>query len=260
MTPARRRISVVLCRPLYPRNVGMCARAVANMGGARLVVIGARCRLDDEQAKQGAAGAQEALRAAVGYPGWDEFMASEGAGVLIGLSGKAGRLRVPDLLEDRLQSLGRAEVRIVDPATPICLVFGPEEDGLAARELDACHHVCRLSTFGDFFSLNLSHAVLLALYVVQRFFGADAMPCEGLAPFNSARAALLEKRTARGGDGHFPGQAIDEWLVALGFDLSDRRVHAGNVLKRILLENEPTEDELRVLDAVIRQTTRKLGR
>ena len=101
------RISVALSRPQYPRNVGMCARALANMGGAQLIVIDPRCSISDEAAKQGAAGAQEPLRSAIAYPTWAEFLAAEGGGILIGLSGKDGRLRTPDLLEEKTEAAWR---------------------------------------------------------------------------------------------------------------------------------------------------------
>ena len=54
------RIAVVLHRPIYGRNVGMCARAMANMGLERLIVVGARGEIGVD-AKQGAAHAQDVL-------------------------------------------------------------------------------------------------------------------------------------------------------------------------------------------------------
>ena len=171
------RICVVLSRPIYPRNVGMCARALANMGGGQLIVIAPACSLDDEKAKQGAAGAQDALRTAIAFDSWEQFDAVAQDGLIIALSGKDGRLRTPDLLEERLENLRTANAPLlIDQTVPIYLLLGPEDDGLAPNELERAHHVCRLSTFGDFFSLNLSHACLLALYVLQRHLGAEASP------------------------------------------------------------------------------------
>jgi tRNA C32,U32 (ribose-2'-O)-methylase TrmJ len=237
----------------------MCARAAANMGAGQVIAIAPAFALDCEEAKQGAAGAQDALRSAIRYDSWREFLATEGGGVLIALSGKDGRLRTPDVLEDRLERLRAArDPMILDQTIPIYLILGPEDDGLSPEELEDAHHVCRLATFGDFFSLNLSHACLLGLYVLQRFLGAQPAPCEGAPAFNEAQAALAAKRAARG-PFYYPAESIDAWLGLLGFDLSNRRVHAANVLKRILLENEPTPDELRVLDSIVRQTARKLA-
>ena len=250
------RIAVVVSRPIYPRNFGMCARALANMGGAQLIAVAPRFALDDERAKQGAAGAQDALSTTIVYADWPSFLAAEGEGVRIALSGKDGRLRTPELLEERLERMRSPALR--DQTVPIYLILGPENDGLSPEELESAHHVCRLSTYGAFSSLNLSHACVVALYAVQRFLGTEPAPCAGGAGgFAEARAALAEKRAARGPFA-YPERAIAEWLEALGFDLGGRRVHAGNALKRIFLENTPSPDDLRLLEAVVRQTTRKL--
>ena len=54
-------LSIVLMRPIYPRNIGMCARALSNMGGGDVICIAPQCELDDEM-KEGAAGAQDQLQ------------------------------------------------------------------------------------------------------------------------------------------------------------------------------------------------------
>ncbi|MEK7354912.1 MAG: TrmH family RNA methyltransferase, partial [Bdellovibrionota bacterium] len=142
------RIAVVLNRPIYGRNVGMCARAMANMGLDRLIVIGARGELDVD-AKQGAAHAQEVLANAVLYSTLEEFSAAEGEGVRIALSGKDARLKESEDLVAVLQlATSEPEHRIHSPRTRIYLMFGPEDDGLSAEEMEICHFVCRLPTFG----------------------------------------------------------------------------------------------------------------
>ena len=68
------RLHVVLHRPIYPRNVGMCARAIGNMGAGRLIIVGRDEPLGDES-KQGAAHAQEILRTATFYKNLEDFYA-----------------------------------------------------------------------------------------------------------------------------------------------------------------------------------------
>ena len=86
------RVNVVLVRPMYPRNIGMCARSMANMGTGRLVLIAPQCELDYD-AQQGATHAQEILKEAKTYKSLDAFYNEEGEGVRIALSGRAGELR-----------------------------------------------------------------------------------------------------------------------------------------------------------------------
>lgn len=269
------RISVVLVRSIYPRNIGMCARAMANMGVGRLVLVAPQCELTEE-AKQGATKAQKVLRESVRYANLEDFHAAEGEGTRIALSARGGRLRLPERLDLKLQALGtKPSSRLLDSTDPIYMMFGPEDDGLSDDEIRHVHHVCSLPTFGDFFSMNLSHAVMLSLYVLRTFLSANE--CQASPPSGepSSRESVsgeslshesLDAAPARRsantniGPMFFPENTIDRWLETVGFNLGSRRVNAGRVIKRVLLENEPTPDELRVLEAIIQQTIRKLNR
>ncbi len=259
------RITVVLVRPIYPRNIGMCARAMANMGVHHLVLIAPQCELT-EDAKQGATKAQKVLREALVYPTLQEFYDVEGEGVRIALSGRGGRLRMPERLDQKLEVLSKGlEPQILDPTTLIYLLFGPEDDGLNDEEIRLVNHVCALPTYGDFFSMNLSHATMLALYVVRSFLQRQlGEPMPTLPPpqkksqDKSEEELRKEHLRAMRAPHYFPEKTLDSWLEALGFELDTRRVNAGRVIKRLLLESEPTPDELRVLESIIQQTIRKL--
>ena len=233
------RFTVVLHHTIYPRNIGMCARAMANMGLERLVLIGPQCELTEE-AKQGAAHAQAILRNAKIYPTYADFLATEGEGFRIAMSGREGRLMRPESLDETMAKVARdPEHPAHDPSLPVYLHFGPENDGLSNEEMELCHHVCYLPTYGEITSLNVSHAVLLAVYIVRT--ALKESPAEPVyAP------------------AYYPTKSIKSWLEALGFDLSARRVNIEKTLNRIFLSRCPTPDELRLFDTVLQQTVRKL--
>lgn len=247
------RLHVVLHRPIYPRNTGMCARAIGNMGADRLIVIGPQFDMADEQAKQGAAHAQRTLRDATVYKDIAQFYENEGEGVRLALSGRDGRLKQPDYLENVLAQMHEDEThQIHSPTTPIYLFFGPEDDGLSNEEMALCHHVCRLPNFGPITSLNLSHAVLLTLYMVQSSLrGADLVT---KSPMPQATAIEQPEPAPV----FYPSLTIQRWLEVLGFDLSARRVSIEKTLNQILLSRCPKPEELRVIDTVLQQTVRKL--
>ncbi len=248
------RVHVVLHRPIYPRNVGMCARAIGNMGAGRLIIVERKEPLGDES-KQGAAHAQEILASATHYSSLIEFYAGEPEGIRIALSGKDARLKIPDDLPTLLaKELKDPKHRLHDRGTPIYLFFGTEDDGLAADEMELCHFVCRLPTFTEINSLNLSHAVLLSLYIVRTALtAADALEIasEVTTPIES-NSAMAEA------DVHYPQRLIKEWLALLGFDLSSPRINIEKTLNRVLLSRAPTQEELRTLNNVLQQTVRKL--
>lgn len=247
-------IRVVLCRSIYPRNVGMCARAMANMGVDQLILISPRCAISDENAKQGAAHAQSVLQNARVYQSLSEFCDHEGEGLRIGLSAKDGRLQQTSGLEQRLsQYLADPEHPFRDPSTPTWLFFGPEDDGLASDEIELCHHICRLPTHGEITSLNLSHAVLLALHVVVSA-RLELTPMLKAPIENTAE----KPRQFASGPIYYPKETIHRWLEKLGFDLSSPKINIEKTLNRIFLSNTPSPDELRILDTVLQQTLRRI--
>jgi TrmH family RNA methyltransferase len=269
------RIAIVLHRPIYPRNVGMCARALANMGGTRLIIVGREEPLGDE-AKQGAAHAQDVLRNAVFYSSLQDFYSAEGEGIRIALSGKDARLKVPDDLEMTVTSALRdSEHRLHNPADTIYLIFGTEDDGLSAEEMELCHYVCRLPTFSEVNSLNLSHAVLLATYIVRmaltRAAGesrADSylqaepnLEANSVADAQNASqlpSSVSSADVAQPPAVAYPQKLIHDWLGLLGFDLSSPRINIEKTLNRILLGRAPTAEELRIFSNVLNQTIRRL--
>jgi TrmH family RNA methyltransferase len=254
------RINVVLVRPMYPRNIGMCARTMSNMGVSRLVLVAPQCDLDYE-AQQGATHAQEILRSARIYSSLEEFYENEGEGVRVALSGRSGELRSPIRLDTMLSNVKESS-RLLNSSDPLYLFFGAEDDGLSDTEIKDAHHVCSLPTYGEQYSMNLSHAVLLALYLVVSRLAPESAAPEKL----SAKSAKLksegelqkENLKAQRAPKYFPEDTIKTWLETLGFDIQSHRVNAARTIKRLLLENEPTQDELRVLESVIQQTIRKL--
>src|SRR5690349_16463745 len=85
-------ICVVLVGTLYPTNVGAAARAIANMGADRLILVQPQCEINSK-ARQGAAGAQKSLEDITIYKDWDEFYSREGDGIRIALTRRDGKQR-----------------------------------------------------------------------------------------------------------------------------------------------------------------------
>ena len=220
------------------------------MGVERLVLVAPRCSPTEEAAKQGAAHAQDVLRRSTTYSTLAEFHAAEGSGLRLALSGKDAKLKGSLALDAVLDSYVEEPAHAFNGvSTPLYLYFGPEDDGLSNDEMELCHQVCKLPTFGEITSLNLSHAVLLTLYIVRAARRA------------SGRDRAIEKAATgevKAQPIFYPAATIHRWLEALGFDLGAPRVTIEKTLNRILLSRAPSEDELRIVDSVLQQTVRKL--
>lgn len=242
-------IRVVLVRPIYPRNIGSVSRAMSNMGAEQLVLIAPQCELDYE-AQQAAATGQFALQNRKTYTSWDDFFKNEPEGLRLSLTARDGKGRLVRNLKDLVSELPQIAPQLqLQSEHPVIidLIFGPEDWGLSAEDLELSHFACSLPTFGENWSLNLSQAVLLSLFILRDCWGGVATTLDGQKP-----------RRLQGRQRVFPEKTLFEWLEQMGFDLSKKKTNAYTVLKRMLLQNTPTEKELKILEIVLQQSIRKL--
>lgn len=240
------KVHVVLVRTEYSSNLGAAARAMANMGADRLILVDPRCALNSK-AKQMAAGAQEKLSSAIRYASWTEFYAQEGQGTRIAMTRRAGKQRLVLALEECLQALSQAEVVTTGESEDLYLIFGPEADGLDIEDMAYVNFACHLPVFGDFASLNLAQAVLLSLFITRGKFPV-------LAPVEQLKGGAREVVQPF----YFPDALVKDWLTAIGFNIQARRSSAYLTLRKLLLQNLPTRHEIQVLEAVLQQNVRKL--
>jgi tRNA/rRNA methyltransferase len=244
-------IHVVLVKPLYSRNVGYVSRVMANMGAAKLILVDSQCEYNLE-ARQGAAGAQTHLVEATHYKTVDDFLKNEPEGLRVAFSARTKKET------DTLPTTSRARMVLTDAQRlqqPIYLLFGSEDHGLTKEDLEYAHYILELPIFGPFKSINLSHATLLALYIFQNEIRAVEKPSHETENFIRNEISKPESTGFV-----FPKLALKEWLETLGFETGDRRTDALQVLQRILLKNLASNKELRVLEAIVNQTVRKLKR
>jgi TrmH family RNA methyltransferase len=159
------RLGVVVVRPLLPANVGSIARACKNFGvrDVRLVEPAAPTDEVSHRLASGAGDVLEGLRRFSSLPlAIGDFEAVVATSSLRG-RGKHRAIRLGEL-PGFLQELGQSRV---------ALVFGPEKSGLTEEELSHATVFLRLPTEPDFPTLNVSHAVAVALSA-SRLAGEDA--------------------------------------------------------------------------------------
>ena len=248
---------VVLVRTIYERNIGAASRAMANMGFQKLILIDPKCKITLE-AHQAAANGQLGLQNRVVYSSWEEFYHKEPKGVRIALTARDGRGRAVRDLSETLKDIKATsplfseEETSTDPVI-VHFIFGPEDWGLSAEDIDLTNFCCSIPTYGDNTSLNLAQAVLLALFMLRQTWGGEKTKLEGQQPDR--------KRSLESDDFSevFPAETLKLWLQEMGFDLSARKMNVYKVLKRMLLQNTPTPKEYMMLETVLQQSRRKLS-
>lgn len=153
-----RRIRFVLVEPSHPGNVGAAARALKNLGFARLHLVAPRCDPRDAEASRLAVDAADLLQAARVHDDLDAAL--DGTGTVVGTSRRTGRQRRP---HSRLDALAPELAGLVD-AGELAFVFGREAHGLSDAELDRCTHLVHFPASDAYPSFNLAQSVLLAAY------------------------------------------------------------------------------------------------
>lgn len=244
-------LRIVLVRSIYERNVGSTARAMANMGFTKLILIAPQCEFTIES-NRAAANGQAPLRDRTVYASWDEFYANEPRGNQIATTARDGKGRQVEDLQTTLKSIEQTNAALrkksEDPFV-FHLIFGPEDWGLSGDDIQYANHCCSIPTYGENTSLNLSQATLLAMFIFRSVFGGERSKLEG-----QQQARAKQKKPMI-----FPDQTLKNWLEAMNIDLSKRKTNVFTVLRRMLLQNAPSEKEFRMLEIVLQQSIRKMS-
>lgn len=226
-------ISVVLVRPRGSANVGSVARAMANTGLRRLVLV-SPCEYLCDEALRMALRARPLLEEA--RVGADLREALEGTGFAVGTSCRFGQERGPmasprELAPKILELAGR---------TRVAIVFGPEDRGLTNDELSLCQEVLTIPSHPQFPSLNLAQAVMLVAH--ELYIGG--LPAEPAPPDRTpADSRSLEEFYAQ----------MESTLRRIRFLNPQNPGHIMRSLRRVFSRALPDEREVRILRGIFHQ-------
>lgn len=237
-------VTVVLVRPREEGNVGAAARAMANMGLARLILVEPAPALGPT-ARAFAVGARHVLDRCSRVASLREALAPFPR--VIGTTSTRDRRQAVPLIGPRdLPELLAAD----PPGTPVALVFGPEVGGLTNEELACANLVVSIPCAPLQPTLNLAQAVLILAYELYQARlgdprngalgaelagGAAAAAFAPFAPFAAVapattgdldglfdQAAAVLRRIGFDRDSTFPGVLRDLRAAAARARLSER--------------------------------------
>jgi TrmH family RNA methyltransferase len=245
LDPQTARPAVVLVRPREEGNVGAAARAMANMGLGRLLLVEPAAPLG-EVARAFAVGAREVLEGAERHPSLAAALAPFRR-VVATTSSRERRLAVPLVTARELPAVLARD----PPGTPAALVFGSEVGGLTNDELALAGVVVRIPCAPEQPTLNLAQAVLLVAYELHQARLAAA----GAEPAAAPREPLA---TAADLDGLF-AQATDV-LAAAGFARDDTFAGVVRDLRQLVARAAPTAREVAILRGICRRVRHAIAR
>ncbi len=243
--------AVILVRPREEGNIGAVARAMANMGLERLILVEPAPSLGG-------------VARGFGVGGWEILDRVERAASLQAAAASFGRLvgtssrRQRPLRRSRIvTSRQLPQILADDPVgTQTALVFGSEDNGLERRELEICDPVVAVPTAPAHPTLNLAQAVLVVAYELW------------IAPGDGLDAAVATSQATESGSDRGPlatvaevgalEQHLSEILLKIGFDHPP--IHAGLLrdLRQLVIRAGPSSREIRILRRLCNRAVRAL--
>ncbi len=162
-----RNIQIVLVRAENPANIGQAARAMKNFGLSRLALV--HCTPHQvQEAYTLAWNAKEVVDGAQVFSSLEE--AIKDSVLVVGMTRRSGHSRG----EPRPFTEVLPQVMETASGHQVSLLFGNEKNGLLNEELRRCHLAAAFPTSAEHGSLNLSHAVAIASFLIfSRTPGAD---------------------------------------------------------------------------------------
>jgi TrmH family RNA methyltransferase len=242
--------AVVLVRPREEGNVGAAARAMANMGLDRLILVEPAAAIGTIGIAF-AVGARHVLDAARRVPDLREALAPFRR-VVGTTSSRDRRWEVPVLTPRELPAhLAQDPSAPEAPQDiPTALLFGPEVGGLTNEELALASVLVTIPCSPVQPTLNLAQAVLIVAY---ELFQARGPVSQSLAIGHPEPPATTGEL-----DGLFDHAA--DVLRRVGFERDDSFAGVLRDLRRLAARAGPTSREVAILRGICRRTQRALER
>jgi len=227
--------TIILVEPSEPGNIGATARAMKAMGLSRLALVRPRCDHLQEQAWWMAYRAQEVLRAAQCHTSL--AAAIDACHCVAACTGRTRlRTRLPRMTMNDFAA--REAAPLLQRQAPIALVFGSERCGLARADMELCTHIVTIPVATRTPSLNLSQAVMIACYELQRHACVTTPRTTEPAATREQVARLLDD--------------IQAALATHGRVRGQRQTTFVHALRRMLARTQSTPADLRVLHTLVK--------
>lgn len=229
------KIAIVLVEPREPGNIGAAARAMANMGLSRLVLVRPPDHLVGDAFKMALA-ARPILESAIVADDLGEALA--GFGFVAGTTRRAGSSRRGRVTPRELA----AELPAIASDNDAAILFGREDSGLTNAELQYCQRLVTIPSSAGFGSLNLAQSVLTVAY--ELFLAADT---------RAAGAAAASWRRASSADLEGLYGQMEGALLQIGYLDPANPARMMRVFRRLLGRAGLDVREVRALRGIFRQ-------
>ena len=245
-------LSVILVRTRFPENIGMVARAMANMGASSLILVQperwAPEGLDREKAAPLATPQGLALLDSLTVEA-DLEAALAPFSVAFGTTARTGGWRKDLIAPEKAAGEARAIARAGGRAA---LVFGSEDKGLLNEEVEMCTRLVTIPTAAEHASLNLAQAVLVMLYECMKAEAAGGSNWSSPPQSHDSRRVTIEEE-------RILLTALQESLTALDHLPKGNPGWFMQPMRGFLRKSRLRRHEFDMLMGICRQLRHKLG-
>jgi tRNA/rRNA methyltransferase len=251
--------AIILVRPQEEGNVGAVARAMANFGLERLILVEPATPLRGI-ARAFAVHAEELLDRAERVSSLREAIA--GFGRIVATTAARDRpwpqrLTVPRELPAALAG--------DPPGTATAIVFGPEPSGLTNQELALASLLVRVPTAPVQPTLNLGQAVVIVAYELfaARTFGlASSLAAPAAEPAHTLADSPLSVTEPRATGEEVSGffDQLAELLHQVRFARDKTTANVERDLRQLIARAQPTRREVTILRGILRRLGHALDR
>ncbi len=229
-------LKVVLVEPNGPLNVGSIARLCSNFEVNELRIVSPQCDIYSLEAKK------MALKGQMYLDNCKVFNSIEKAVFDCDLVlASCGRIDLSNDIECESPEAISKWISSFNTINNLAILFGREDRGLSNSELLFAQKIFNIKTSKEYPSLNLSHAVSIILYELNKCSEINIK--KDLKVFNLASSKQIYDSFIE----------IEELLIKTGYLLEHTSYSKINKFKRYILKAKTSSHEINVLRGIVHQ-------
>ena len=230
------KLKVVLVEPNGPLNVGSIARLCSNFEVDELRIVSPKCDVFSLEAKK------MALKGQSYIDNCKNFNSIEAAIFDCDLVlATCGRIDLSKNIECESPEMISKWISSFKEINNLAILFGREDRGLTNRELLFSHKIFHINTSQNYPSLNISQAVAIILYELNKC--STKYPKKDTKVFNLASSKQI----------HESFKDLEEMLIKTGYLLEHNSFSKISKFKKFVLKAKISSQEINVLRGIVNQ-------
>ena len=229
-------MKVVLVEPNGPINVGSIARLCSNFEVNELRIISPQCDIYSLEAKKMALKGQKYIDNCKIFNSIEQAIFDCDL-----VLATCGRIDLSNDIECETPEAISKWISSFKKINNLAILFGREDRGLTNSELLFAHKIFNIKTSQNYPSLNLSHAVAIILYELNKF--SINNPKQDLQVFNLASSKQI----------HESFRDLEVLLLRTGYLLEHTSFSKISKFKKFTLKAKTSRDEINVLRGIVHQ-------